>query len=258
MQNKLSFQQFWNQVRALTAANMRSRYRNTVAGFLWVVLNPIIMYSVQSFVFRKFLNIQVPNYSLFLLCGLLPWIFVVMSIDMITPVLDSSRELLKSFNISPFVLATAQILDNFSNFLFAFFIVLIPTWGFSDLSFQGAFFLPIALVFLVFGVVGMCFLLSVMQIFFKDVRFVMSFLVNILFFLTPIFYPIEYVPMKYRFLVDFNPIFAMIEPFRFCIYDYNFDILFFKLLKSGVVALAFVLLAVMFWKRKRNGFYIKL
>jgi len=258
MDNKLTIQQFWRQVIALTAANMRSRYRNTVAGFLWVVLNPIIMYSVQSFVFRKFLNIQVPNYSIFLMCGLLPWIFVVMSIDMITPVLDSSRELLKSFNISPFVLATAQILDNFTNFLFAFFIVLIPTWGFSDLGFKGVFFLPFALFFLVLGVVGMCYFLSVMQIFFRDVRFVVSFVISILFFLTPIFYPIEYVPEKYRFLVDFNPIFAMIEPFRYCIYEYDFNILMIKLLKSGIVATVFAITAIVFWKRKKNEFYIKL
>ncbi|OUR93625.1 hypothetical protein A9Q84_19340 [Halobacteriovorax marinus] len=258
MANKLEFRQFWQQVMALTSANMRSRYRNTIAGFLWVVLNPLIMYSVQSFVFRKFLKIEVPNYSLFLLCGLLPWIFVVMSIDMITPVLDSSRELLKSFNISPFVLALAQVFDNFINFLFAFFLVLIPTWGMSDLSFTGIFFIPLALIFLVSGVIGMCFLLSVMQIFFKDVRFITSFVINILFFMTPIFYPVEYVPAEYRFLISYNPIFAMIEPFRYCIYDYDFNVLVFKLFKSGVVSVSFVAIAIIFWKRKRNEFFIKL
>ena len=258
MHNKLSFSQIWRQVMALTLANMSARYRNTLAGFLWVVLNPIIMYSVQSFVFRKFLNIQVPNYSLFLLCGLLPWIFIVMSIDMITPVLDSSRELLKSFNIGPFVLVISQILDNFLNFMFAFFIVLIPTWIITDFNLNGMLFIPLCLLSLVMGVVGLCYFLSVMQIFFRDVRFIISFVINILFFLTPIFYPIEYVPLEYRFLIDFNPIFAMIEPFRYCIYDYNFDVLLLKLLKSFLVSSSMLVVAILFWKRKRNEFYIKL
>jgi ABC-type polysaccharide/polyol phosphate export permease len=216
------------------------------------------MYSVQSFVFRKFLNIEVPNYSLFLLCGLLPWIFIVMSIDMITPVLDSSRELLKSFNVRPIIIALSRILDNFVNFVFAFLIILIPTWGFSDFSFTGIFFIPISLVFLIVGTFGLCYLLAVLQIFYKDVRFITSFIISILFFLTPIFYPVEYVPVQYRFLIDFNPIFALIEPFRYCIYDYSFNVLMLKLLKSALVAFSFAGLSLFFWRRKRNDFYIKL
>ncbi len=237
---------------------MRSRYRKTIAGFLWVVLNPIIMYSVQSFVFRKFLKLEVPNYSLFLLCGLLPWIFIVMTADMVTPILDFSGELLKSFKMSPAVLVYAQVLDNFINFIFAFFLILIPTWIFSDQTFSGVIFLPVALALLVAGVSSACWLLSVMQVFFKDIRFIVSFLTSILFFLTPVFYPVEFVPEKYRIFVDFNPIYAMIEPFRYCIYNYNLELLCKSLLRSFVVCCMIFTLAVGFWKRKKNEFYLSL
>ena len=129
------------QIIALTKSNMMSRYRKTIAGFLWVVLNPILMYAVQSFVFRKLLKIDVPNYSLFLLCGLLPWIFVTMTIDMVTPILDFSSDLLKSFKMNPAVLVLSQVLDNFFNFVFAFLLVLIPTWILVGGDYRGVFFL---------------------------------------------------------------------------------------------------------------------
>ena len=76
---------FSRQLISLTLANMKARYRKTFAGFLWVILNPIILYSVQSVVFRKILKIELPDYSLFLLGGLLPWIFITSTLEMSIP-----------------------------------------------------------------------------------------------------------------------------------------------------------------------------
>ena len=258
MVNELTLKQYCRQVYYLASANMKARYRKTIAGFLWVILNPIIMYSVQSFVFKKILKLDVPNYSLFLLCGLLPWIFIVMSIEMITPVQDSSRELLKSFSISPVVLALSQVVDNFINFLFAFLIVLLPFWFMSDLSIEGIIFIPIILISLIVGVFSLCFTLSIMQLFYKDVRFITSFLVSIMFFLTPIFYPIEFIPEQYRIFVELNPIYSFIEPFRFAIYNYDFNTLLMKTAKSVGFSSVFLVFTFWFWRRKRNEFYIKL
>ena len=78
---------FIRQLISLTFANMKARYRKTLAGFIWVILNPIILYSVQSIVFRKILKIDVPDYSLFLMGGLLPWIFITNTLEMSIPYL---------------------------------------------------------------------------------------------------------------------------------------------------------------------------
>ncbi|CBW27899.1 putative polysaccharide export ABC transporter permease protein [Halobacteriovorax marinus SJ] len=258
MESKLSIKEYSRQVLALTSANMKARYRKTIAGFLWVILNPIIMYSVQSFVFKKILKLEVPDYSLFLLCGLLPWIFITMNIEMITPILEGSRELLKSFSLKPSVLVLSQVIDNFINFLVAFTVILLPFWFLSDLSLTGIFFIPIILLSLVIGVFSMCFILSVMQLFFRDIRFIVSFVTSVLFFLTPIFYPIEFIPTEYRIFVELNPIYSFIEPFRFAIYDFSMDILLQKILKSIFFSMLFSISAFMIWKRKRGEFYVKL
>lgn len=246
------------QILIMTKSNMMSRYRKTIAGFIWVVMNPIIMYAVQSFVFRKLLKIAVPNYALFLLSGLLPWIFITMTIDMVTPVLDLSNELLKSFKMNPVVLVCSQVLDNFFNFLFAFFVVLIPSWFFMGGDWRGLILLPPILFSLLLFVGSACWFLSTLQVFFKDVKFVVSFIFSILFFLTPIFYPIDYIPESYRFLVKLNPIYAQIEPFRFSIYNFNFEELVKSMLRAYAYSTTLVAMAFFYWRKKKNEFYLSL
>ncbi len=249
---------YWRQVKHLTLANMKARYRKTLAGILWVVLNPIIMYSVQSFVFKRFLKVEVDNYSLFLLGGLLPWIFIVTTLDMCTPLLRSSNELLKAFKIDPRVIVISQLFDNLFNFLIAFFAILVPFWIFYQHSLMGIFFLPLALLQMIVGLWGMTWFLSVFNVFYRDTRFVVQFLTSVLFFLTPIFYPIEYVPKVFRWIIELNPLFVFIAPFRKCIYDFSvfgFGILF---LKSILYAAFFLILSYWYWERKKNVFYHKL
>src|SRR3954465_5069767 len=147
---------FVRQSRALTAANLKSRYRRTIAGFLWVVLNPLIQFGVQSAIFRHVLKIQVNNYLIFLLSGLLPWIFITQSMDMCTSLFVTSGNVLKSFRLNPLVLLTAQLLDNLLNFLAAFliiFVALLFHMG-GETHLNGLLFTPIAVLVLLTGVSG--------------------------------------------------------------------------------------------------------
>jgi len=246
---------FWRQVKSLTLANMKARYRKTFAGLVWVVMNPIIMYSVQSFVFRKFLKLEIDNYSLFLLGGLLPWIFIVSTLDMCTPVLRNSGELLKAFKVNPLVIVLSQLLDNLFNFLLAFFILLVPFIIFSMKDFVGMLFLPVAFLQMVVGVCGMAWLLALLNVFYRDTKFVVQFFTSVFFFLTPIFYPVEFVPDKYRWAIEINPLYSMIAPFRCCLYNFELHKFLFWLAKGSLFSFIFIYLSYFYWSRKRNEFY---
>ncbi|MEX1099615.1 MAG: hypothetical protein WEB87_04275, partial [Bacteriovoracaceae bacterium] len=84
------------KIYTLTVADMKGRYRNTVAGFFWVMFNPIIMFIVHSLVFKNILQIQVDRYFVFLLAGLLPWIFISTSISTTANTFVTMREVLMS------------------------------------------------------------------------------------------------------------------------------------------------------------------
>lgn len=249
---------FWVQTKELTLASIKSRYRKTWAGFLWVILNPLFLFGVQSLVFRKFLKIDVPNYFLFLLGGLLPWIFITSTIQMGTPVFITQAQLLRSFKINPWVILSSQVLDSFINFLASFILIMLPFYFYYQKPLYLLIGLPLALLPLLVGTLALTIIFSVLNVFYRDINFVMGFIFSLLFFLTPIFYPREFVPQEWQWLVDYNPIAYMIEPFR-AIFNREIDSVFFiQILKSTGVALCACFLAYFVWKRNQNDFYRKI
>jgi ABC-type polysaccharide/polyol phosphate export permease len=254
----MALHEAWIQIRELTLASIKSRYRKTWAGFLWVILNPILMFGVQSLVFKKFLKLDMPDYFLFLLGGLLPWIFFTTTIQMGTPVFVQQAQLLRSFKINPWVVLGSQVLDSFLNFMATFLLIMLPFYLLSEKSLLSLLLLPVALIPLFIGTLSITISLSVLNVFYRDINFVMGFVFSLLFFLTPIFYPIHYVPEEYRWLIELNPVLYFIDPFRSIIHTSNFDGFFAILLKSFGAALLFTLLALITWKRKQNDFYRRL
>ena len=120
------------------------------------------------------------------------------SIEMCTPLFITNRVVLLGFKINPLVILLGQILDNFFNFLFAFILLLIPFWIILGDNINGLPYLTLALLNLIFGLIGVAWLLSVLQVFYRDTRFILPFITNVALFLTPIFYPPEYVPENLR------------------------------------------------------------
>jgi lipopolysaccharide transport system permease protein len=255
-ERKVSSGVFVSQVMELAWANMKARYRKTYAGFVWVIINPLMSYGAQSLVFKTFLKLNIPNYFLFLLGGLLPWIFIVQTVDMCTTIFTRNAPLLRSFKVNPTIILFSQILDNLFNFLVAFLILLIPIVLIFDSFTPGMTLLPVAIVILMVGTFGISWLLSIGQIFYRDIPYVVQFMTSILFFLTPIFYPRSYVPDNYQWMIEINPFFAIIHPFRLCIHDFDLDQFLLVAAKGGAVSVGIFLLAFFYWRKKRNEFYL--
>lgn len=254
----MTFAEHYSQVMALASANIKARYRKTVAGFVWVVMNPILMFSAQSMAFKAILKLQIPNFFVFLLGGLLPWIFITHTVDMTCTLLLERGTLLKSFKIHPLTVLWSQIIDNLVNFLAAFFILLAIIMSKGDVSSWHIVLLPIGMLILIVGVAAMCWLVSILQIFYRDVKYVVQFLTSVMFFLTPIFYPISFVPEQYKPLVMYNPFYALIEAVRTTIYQPDLDNIIFAFTRGSIVAVLFLGLAYLNWRRKKNEFYLKL
>jgi ABC-type polysaccharide/polyol phosphate export permease len=250
---------WWRQTLDFTVASMKSRYRKTMAGFLWVLLNPVIMFGVQSVVFRKFLRLDMPDYYLFLVGGLIPWIFMTQTIQMGTSALVANSPILRSFRVHPLMLVGASVLDNFINFIFTLLIIVTPVVLFSDKGFSwNLLWAPVTLLPLVLVAFSFTMLMAVVNVFYRDANFVLGFIFSVFFFLTPVFYPVEFVPANYRWLIDFNILFHAIAPFRSTIYSpepYAWVPLWLTGMGWG---LGLTILATLYWRKKRNELFIAL
>ena len=178
---------------------------------------------------------------------------------MCTNTLVASGELLKSFQLPPLIFLFAQLFDNAINFIAAFLIILVPLVFLRSGPKASLALLPFAFLLLLAGVIGMTWILATAQVFFRDTRFIISFVMSLAFFLTPVFYPPSYIPESYRWMIHVNPFYQLIRPFRAILYTADPDAI-----PGGIpgafaaatlVSFVFLSIAAVTWMKKKNAVY---
>lgn len=242
----------------LTKANLKSRYRNTVYGFLWVVLNPLLLYLAQVFAFSMLFHGNSNNYSVYLLGGLLPWLFITQSIDICTGIFLNSAYLLKNLPINPLALPFSQMLDNVINFLAAFLILILYFCIVGKLSVLVLAGLIVPVIFLFLMTTAFSTALAILNVRFRDLKFVVSFVFTVLYFLTPIFYSPHIIPENVRWILLKNPFYLMIRPFQELLTHGLTDHFYFSLISSGAVTLVTMCLSFVIWQKLKSSvsFYV--
>ncbi|MFN8790411.1 MAG: ABC transporter permease [Bdellovibrionales bacterium] len=251
-----SFKIFWIHALAATEASLLLRYRQSFSGFLWVILNPVIMFSAQSLVFHYILRIDVENYFIFLLSGLLPWLFVVQSLEMNSTVIINNSRVTKAYPINPLAFVVAQLIDNLINFLVALLtlIAVLLFWG-KPIS-PYSIFLFIPLIPLAVGTLSLSIIISVGNVFLRDLKFVVSFVLSVSFYLTPIFYPENFLPPALSWLPKLNFLYLMIKPIRSFLYGETNGSMLFDLSLSLGTTCVLVLVATWVWQKHRNAVHL--
>ena len=200
---------FLDLLLALTRKEIKSRYKNTVLGFLWIFINPLIQMVVMGFVFSLIFRFGIKNYYLFLFTGLLPWNFFSLSLTKATPRIVYDRSLIQKSNFPREVIPLSIILSHFFHFLVSWvmliiFLLLTQQWQFFTLSAIGH--QSLAIILLLIFTSGLSLITSSFNVFYRDVNFIVQAIILIWFYLTPIIYPLTTIPYQYRFIFYFNPI----------------------------------------------------
>lgn len=245
-------------ISTLTIAEMKGRYRNTVAGVLWVMFNPLILFFVHALIFKHILKINVNRYYIFLLSGLLPWTYISNVLTQTVHSFITMRESLLSFQIHPISVIISKSIDNFINFLMPFLFLLIALWHQESFNLYGLLLLPISMLLLFVAVTAMAAFLSTLQVFFRDTQYITNFMLSIMFFLTPIFYPRELIPAKYQILVDLNPFYAFIQPFTVCLWNFEFGRWIEAFTTACIFLSIIIAISTTFWTKTRNELYINI
>ncbi|MEM7482372.1 MAG: ABC transporter permease [Acidobacteriota bacterium] len=188
----------------LTVRDLKARYRGSLLGFFWSLVNPLLLLAVYSFVFgyvfRRPLGSSIEPYALFLVTGLFPWIWASGSMLEGTLSLASNSGLLRKAVFPIEILPMVSVFANLAHFLFALPILLgalavgvamgYPIGGWSMLL------APLVILLQIPMVAGLALALASLNVHFKDVRDLLSNLLTLLFFLAPILYPLEAVTIR--------------------------------------------------------------
>ena len=185
----------------LVVRELKARYRGSALGFLWSLLNPLLLLGVYSFVFG-YVFVQgraelVDPYALFLITGLFPWVWVNTSLIEGTVSLSANAGLIRKAVFPIELLPTVPVIANLVHFLLAVPVIasamLIGRYVGKDVSGAAAVLFPLVVLVQLPLVSGLALGLSALNVHFKDVRDLLINLLQLLFFLTPILYPLEWV-----------------------------------------------------------------
>ena len=207
-------------VVSLVMRDFRVRYRNMSLGILWSLANPLIMMLVLTFVFKNvFPNSSIQNYPAFALIGLISYNFFSLAWNTATTSISHNSGLIKRVRMIREILPIASVIAQSIHFFIQIALVLIFVAALGlEPTYRWLWILPIIAVELIY-IIGLALLCSAFDVYLRDTRYVVDSAATIMFWLTPIFYPVEMIPVRYRTLCELNPIAASIICLRNVLLD---------------------------------------
>ena len=206
------------QYRELLKSNVkkeiRGKYKGSFLGVLWSFINPLLQVLVYAIVFPYIMRVQTDNYLVFLIIGIIPWTFftTVINQGMITVRMNGGiiKKVYFPREILPISVATSGLI----NFLISCIIILLfCIFGKVGLSWHLVLLPIIAFIEYIFAL-GLTFALSAINIYIKDTEYIVQFIINMLFYATPILYTATLFPEKIRWVLYINPMAQIIEAYR--------------------------------------------
>jgi lipopolysaccharide transport system permease protein len=202
-----------------TWRDIKIKYKQTVLGFLWAILQPLMMMVIFTFFFARALQIPSQNlpYPVFVFSGLLMWNTFAAGLTNASNSMVSNASIIKKIYFPRLIVPVSSILGAIFDFFMAFvlFIALLLFYQ-QPVSWNALWCWPLALVLCAVATLGPGCLLAALNVKYRDFRYVIPFLVQVLFFLTPIIYPLSL--LKYpllQYVLLFSPMYAAVELFRF-------------------------------------------
>ncbi len=202
----------WN----VTGRNVRSQYKQSILGYAWVLVNPFMQMVVLSFVFSSILRVTslgVP-YPLFVFVALLPWMFFSNAVASATESIVNSASLVTKVYFPREILVTASVFSKIIDLLFGLLILLGLMIVYNEPPSWTVVYLPLIFGIQLIFTVGIALPLAALNLFFHDVRYLVGVLLLVWFYITPVIYPVDIVPERYKIVFALNPLSLVINAYR--------------------------------------------
>jgi ABC-type polysaccharide/polyol phosphate export permease len=204
---------------ALALKELKIRYKRSVLGFLWALLNPLLYMMVLTFVFSQLMAANVPHYAVFVVCAILPWTFFSQSLSYAAESIVGNADLIKKVRVAKLVFPVAAVVSNMINFLLSLIPLVLIVLAMRHPFHWTWFYLPVPLLALTIFTLGATFFFAAANVYYRDISHILQIVLQVVFYLTPILYSQQMLPEKYRIVLKLNPLNYMINGFRLSVYD---------------------------------------
>jgi ABC-type polysaccharide/polyol phosphate export permease len=213
--NVIEIKKYQYVLYQLVRQQLTLRYRRTLFGYFWTLLNPILMMTVTAVVFSSLFKLDLRSFAVFLFAGMIPWNLFNASVAQSSSAFIYNESLIKKIYlpkiIFPLSISLSVLIESFLSFCALLLIILVIGGKFS----VALLFIPIAYFLLFIFCFGIALFISVSTVFFRDIQYVIGIALQALFFLTPVIYKKNSLAGKVGWIVDINPIGFFIDLFRY-------------------------------------------
>ena len=206
-------------ISQLVIRDFKSKYKRSILGVFWSFLNPLLTMTVQFLVFSTFFKADTQNYPVYLLTGVVCFSFFNECTTMCLSSISGNARLITKVYVPKYIFPLARTISSSVNLGISLVPLLLACIILGiRLKFQALLFFFFLVCLIVFSL-GIGLFLSALMVFFRDIQFLWTVLTQIWMYATPIFYPAEIVPDKYRFILRFNPLYHFIGNARTCLME---------------------------------------
>ena len=224
----LNLLDLWNYrdlLYTLIERDLKTRYKQTVLGISWAVLQPLLTMTIFTFFFGSITGVPSDGlpYAIFAYAGLLPWTFFSNAVTNSgnSLILDSS--LITKIYFPRMIVPIATVAASFLDFFIAFSFLIIMMVYYRIGITVNILMLPVLTVFFMLLATGIGIWVSALNVKYRDVRFALPFVIQIGLFITPIIYPLSIVPERWHWIMSLNPLTGLIEAFRDACFGHSFS-----------------------------------
>lgn len=239
---------------SLIQRDLTVRYKRSALGFLWTMLNPLLMMLVLTVVFSYAFRFPTDeHYAIYVLSGLLVWFFFSQSSTQAMHNIVWGGGLLNKIYVPKAIFILSAVFVGLVNLILSLgplaLIMLVTGQSFS----AALFFLPIPILLTMLFAMGVGLFFSALAVFFADVLDIYQFGLSVLMYLTPLIYPVSIIPDRYRPLLQLNPLYYFVEIFRAPIYQGQLPEPY-LILRAGILALVALVIGWWFFVSKSDEF----
>ncbi|MCY1022005.1 ABC transporter permease [Pyxidicoccus sp. MSG2] len=222
LRNLRELYQYRGLLLSLTQRELKARYRNSVLGFLWTFLNPTLQMGVYSLLFSVYMRQKIESYTYFVFVGLLPWLWFSTSLGGGASAISDRRDLLTKVRFPAQVLPATVVATNLVNYVLSLPLMLAlgliqghyPSWH--------VVVFPLVMLTQLCVTMALVYLVSALNVTFRDLQQIIANLLTMWFFVTPVFYRVDSLPDSVQhLLVVLNPMAVMVTSYQAIFYEHR-------------------------------------
>lgn len=244
-----------NLIYELVIRDIKKKYRRSILGILWSMLNPLLMMLITAMVFSNLFRFEIKNFPLYLLTGQIIFTFYAEATNFAMGSILENGHLIKKVYVPKYLFPLARVVSSAVNLCFTLpaMLAIILITG-QEISLK-IFLIIIPLILLVLFCLGIGLFLSALAVYFRDMFHLYGVALTALNYATPIFYPENIIPVQYQWIVHYNPTYYYLKMFREVVYsnripDINLIIICFFI---SIIAL---IIGGYFFNKKQNNFIL--